>query len=43
MEKKFIIPELIFITFNNEDIITDSNYVPYNPEKDDWSDVPDTI
>ena len=45
MEKKFIRPDLFVITFMDEDIITSSNrlYVPYDPEKDDWSDDPDTI
>lgn len=45
MKKDFIKPDLIIVAFNTEDIIrtSDKEYVPYDPEKDDWSDLPDTI
>lgn len=38
-KKNFEIPELIIISFSkNDDIITTSNYTPYDPDTDYWQD-----
>ena len=36
--KKFELPELTVVLFGKDDIITESSYSPYDPEKDYWQE-----